>query len=73
MSAWFPRDVLCYYRDDSFALFQQNLLFQVVDVCYVVLLEYVVLWLVHVGRVLLSAVHVLLNVVHVYELLHVSY
>ena len=71
--AWFPRDVLCYNRDDSFALFQQNLLFQVLEVYYVVQLKYVVLWLVHVGLVLVSVVHVLMNVMHVYELFHVSY
>ena len=64
VSAWFPRDVS--YYDDLFVLFQQNLLFQVLDVCYVVLLEYVVQLLVHV-------VHVLVNVGHLYELFHVSY
>ena len=72
MSAWIPRDVLCYYRNDSFALFQ-NLLFQVLDVCYVVLLEYRVQLFVNAGHVLVSVVHVLVNVVHVYELFHVSY
>ena len=40
------------------------------DACYVLLL---VPLLVNVGRELVSVVHVLVNVVHVYELFHVSY
>ena len=56
-------------------LFQQDLLFQVLEACYVAraLLVHMVQLLVNVGHASVSEVHVLVSVVHVYELCQFSY
>ena len=54
-------------------LFQQDLLFQVLEACYVALLVDMVQLSVNVVHALVNEVHVLVSVVHVYELFHSSY